>query len=114
MRLRELVAECRQAFSELFRYGGGLHICKEDQGTQQNAAMVEETTAAAHSLAREAEQLFELLGQFDVGAASARAGGSVQPLRSATASPVRRMTTKIVRAFDGNTALKGDDQWEEF
>lgn len=35
-----------------------------DQGTQKNAAMVEETTAAAHSLAREAEQLFTLLGQF--------------------------------------------------
>ena len=38
-----------------------------DQGTQQNAAMVEETSAAACSLAREAEKLFELLGQFDVG-----------------------------------------------
>ncbi len=32
-----------------------------DQGTQQNAAMVEETSAAAHSLAREAERLFELI-----------------------------------------------------
>jgi methyl-accepting chemotaxis protein len=44
-----------------------------DQGTQQNAAMVEQTTAAAHSLAREAEQLFTLLGQFKtaVDAASA-------------------------------------------
>ncbi|MGO7748439.1 hypothetical protein ACC677_37355, partial [Rhizobium ruizarguesonis] len=32
-----------------------------DQGTQQNAAMVEETTASAHSLSKEAEQLFDLL-----------------------------------------------------
>ncbi|MGL3606444.1 methyl-accepting chemotaxis protein [Rhizobium sp. G187] len=38
-----------------------------DQGTQQNAAMVEETTAAAFSLAREAQQLFALLGQFNIG-----------------------------------------------
>ncbi|WP_439626151.1 methyl-accepting chemotaxis protein [Shinella sp.] len=38
-----------------------------DQGTQQNAAMVEESTAASHSLAREAEALFNLLGQFRVG-----------------------------------------------
>jgi methyl-accepting chemotaxis protein len=38
-----------------------------DQGTQQNAAMVEESTAAAHSLAREAEALFQLLGQFNTG-----------------------------------------------
>ncbi|PDT44170.1 methyl-accepting chemotaxis protein [Sinorhizobium fredii] len=35
-----------------------------DQGTQQNAAMVEEQTAASHSLSREAASLFELLRQF--------------------------------------------------
>lgn len=38
-----------------------------DQGTQQNAAMVEETTAAAHSLANEAKALFQLLAQFKLG-----------------------------------------------
>jgi methyl-accepting chemotaxis protein len=38
-----------------------------DQGTQQNAAMVEESTAASHSLAREADALFELVKQFSVG-----------------------------------------------
>ncbi|NLS19986.1 PAS domain S-box protein [Rhizobium sp. P40RR-XXII] len=46
-----------------------------DQGTQQNAAMVEEQTAASHSLAREATALFELLAQFqydgDVGTSTA-------------------------------------------
>jgi methyl-accepting chemotaxis protein len=35
-----------------------------DQGTQQNAAMVEESTAAAHTLAREAADLFALIAQF--------------------------------------------------
>ncbi len=35
-----------------------------DQGTQQNAAMVEEQTAASHELANEAAALFELLDQF--------------------------------------------------
>ncbi|MDR6099879.1 methyl-accepting chemotaxis protein [Agrobacterium larrymoorei] len=38
-----------------------------DQGTQQNAAMVEQSTAASHSLAREAEALNRLLSQFDLG-----------------------------------------------
>ncbi|MGK9053304.1 methyl-accepting chemotaxis protein [Neorhizobium petrolearium] len=38
-----------------------------DQATQKNAAMVEETTAASHSLAGEAESLRVLLSQFDVG-----------------------------------------------
>jgi methyl-accepting chemotaxis protein len=88
-----------------------------DQGTQQNAAMVEETTAAAHSLAREAEQLFELLAQFNIGSG----GGTQRPVpmaanqRSrAVASPARQMTAKVAQAFHGNAALKGDDSWEEF
>ncbi|SIR40415.1 methyl-accepting chemotaxis sensory transducer with Pas/Pac sensor [Rhizobium sp. RU35A] len=38
-----------------------------DQGTQQNAAMVEQTSAAAHSLARESQKLFELISQFRIG-----------------------------------------------
>lgn len=37
-----------------------------DQVTQQNAAMVEETTAAAYSLASEADALNEQVGQFSV------------------------------------------------
>jgi methyl-accepting chemotaxis protein len=88
-----------------------------DQGTQQNAAMVEETTAAAHSLAREAEQLFQLLGEFNIGsgaatrrAAPASAGQHSRPV----ASPARQMTAKVAQAFNGNAALKGGDSWEEF
>jgi methyl-accepting chemotaxis protein len=38
-----------------------------DQVTQQNAAMVEESTAASHSLAEEAEELARLVGQFRIG-----------------------------------------------
>ncbi|MCJ8521063.1 methyl-accepting chemotaxis protein [Pseudorhizobium tarimense] len=37
-----------------------------DQGTQQNAAMVEQATAAAHKLASEAQALFQLLSQFNI------------------------------------------------
>ncbi|WP_199626271.1 methyl-accepting chemotaxis protein [Rhizobium sp. OAE497] len=38
-----------------------------DQGTQQNAAMVEEQTAASHGLAAEAAKLMQLLSQFNLG-----------------------------------------------
>nr|WP_299503734.1 methyl-accepting chemotaxis protein [uncultured Rhizobium sp.] len=38
-----------------------------DQGTQQNAAMVEQQTAASHSLAAEADSLNTLLAQFRLG-----------------------------------------------
>jgi methyl-accepting chemotaxis protein len=40
-----------------------------DQVTQQNAAMVEETTAAAHSLSRETTQLTGLVSRFQTNAA---------------------------------------------
>ncbi|OLP49771.1 methyl-accepting chemotaxis protein [Allorhizobium taibaishanense] len=44
-----------------------LAVSQMDQGTQQNAAMVEESTAASHSLAMEADGLFTLVGKFETG-----------------------------------------------
>ncbi|KQW31163.1 chemotaxis protein [Rhizobium sp. Root274] len=88
-----------------------------DQGTQQNAAMVEETTAASHSLAREAEELFRLLGQFNIGAAGAqtRTVPAAASQRSRPQpSPARQMTAKVAQAFHGNAALKSGGSWEEF
>ena len=38
-----------------------------DRVTQQNAAMVEETTAASHTLAHEARLLAESVARFDIG-----------------------------------------------
>jgi hypothetical protein len=48
-----------------------------DQVTQQNTAMVEETTAATYSLGQEANQLTHLVGQFAL-------SGSGAPQRSDT------------------------------
>jgi methyl-accepting chemotaxis protein len=42
-------------------------INQMDQATQQNAAMVEETSAASLSLSNETEELSKLVGQFQVG-----------------------------------------------
>jgi methyl-accepting chemotaxis protein len=42
-------------------------INQMDQVTQQNAAMVEESTAASHRLANETEELARLIGRFQVG-----------------------------------------------
>jgi methyl-accepting chemotaxis protein len=44
-----------------------------DQVTQQNAAMVEETTAAASNLRTEAHELADLMTRFKTGAAVAQA-----------------------------------------
>jgi methyl-accepting chemotaxis protein len=46
-------------------------INQMDQVTQQNASMVEESTAASHSLSQETDQLSGLIGQFQVGPAGA-------------------------------------------
>ncbi len=43
-----------------------------DQTTQQNAAMVEESTAASHSLAHEADELTSLIARFDIGEGAVR------------------------------------------
>nr|WP_176704836.1 PAS domain-containing methyl-accepting chemotaxis protein [Agrobacterium fabrum]ASK42666.1 chemotaxis protein [Agrobacterium fabrum str. C58] len=69
-----------------------------DQGTQQNAAMVEEQTAASHSLAREAAALFELLEHFrfdDSGRTQAFAGQVHQP----SVAPVAKQSTRAAQVF---------------
>ncbi len=42
-------------------------INQMDQADQQNASMVEQSTAASHSLSQEARQLADLVGQFELG-----------------------------------------------
>ena len=50
-----------------------LAIDQMNMVTQQNAAMVEESTAAGHSLSEETSKLSQLMGQFQVGRAVAEA-----------------------------------------
>ncbi|MCC2608416.1 methyl-accepting chemotaxis protein [Neorhizobium petrolearium] len=97
-----------------------------DQGTQQNAAMVEETTAASHSLATEATALTNLLGQFKLtgtgGYATAAASLTSRPASPTTAaaakpavraasdsearpaaSPARALAQTLAGAFGGGS-----------
>ncbi|UHS57234.1 methyl-accepting chemotaxis protein [Agrobacterium vaccinii] len=95
-----------------------------DQGTQQNAAMVEQSTAASHSLAKEAASLNQLLSRFNLGQGegSGRTMPSAAPVRSASAtsrpapSPARALGRKIAGAFGGGSsaAAVAQDTWEEF
>jgi methyl-accepting chemotaxis protein len=87
-----------------------------DQVTQQNAAMVEQSTAASHTLAGEAEQLSKLISRFDLGQDSVRApAGRSAPAR--THAPVHAMRTTGSR---GGAALKpmahadAEAGWDEF
>ena len=85
----------------------GLHqvntaVNQMDQVTQQNAAMVEESTAASHALASEALELARLIGQFKTGAGQA-------PAVSERPTP-RRVATSGPRLVAG----RQESGWEEF
>ncbi|AUX80684.1 methyl-accepting chemotaxis protein (plasmid) [Sinorhizobium fredii] len=84
-----------------------------DQSTQQNAAMVEQSTAAASNLALEAAKLRDLVARFKLeGASGPRAAGeAAKPV----ASPARALGGRIARAFGGKMATApAVDEWEEF
>lgn len=89
-----------------------------DQDTQKNAAMVEETTAASHSLAKEVISLNQLLGQFSLGEAAPQQATSVRmasPHDKPIGSPVKALGRKIASAFSGNAAIDAKSgEWEEF
>ncbi len=88
-----------------------------DQVTQQNAAMVEESTAASHSLAKEAGELSELASKFDIGAAAPAARSAAKPAAKRPAAA--RTSAPRALPTHGNAALKpvaesDEDSWENF
>ena len=91
-----------------------------DQDTQKNAAMVEETNAASHNLAKEVASLNQLLAQFKLDDGGYQMKAQPSPVRSASyeksvASPARALGRKIATAFSGNAAVKSVvDEWSEF
>ncbi|MBU1324690.1 MAG: PAS domain S-box protein [Alphaproteobacteria bacterium] len=91
-----------------------------DQATQQNAAMVEQSTAASHSLTQESEQLSRLVGRFRLSA-----GGGIQTRSAPAENPALRQTKSRITEFakqwtaprtSGALALKSsaEAEWEEF
>ncbi|MFN7101124.1 MAG: methyl-accepting chemotaxis protein [Pseudorhizobium sp.] len=85
-----------------------------DQNTQQNAAMVEETTAASHSLAREAENLRDLLTRFRFAQQSSVRVVSSHHDRQPVASQARQLQARIARAASSAALLQAPESWEEF
>ncbi|PWE54108.1 chemotaxis protein [Metarhizobium album] len=88
-----------------------------DQSTQKNAAMVEEQTAASHTLATEVASLNTLLAQFRFGG-----GMTARPVALASsgerpvASGARSLGNKLARAFGGggSSSAAAAQSWEEF
>ncbi|QJX08353.1 MULTISPECIES: globin-coupled sensor protein [Rhizobium] len=88
-----------------------------DQGTQQNAAMVEQSTAASHALVREVSRIAQMLSEFDI----SKASPSRAPQRQTTGpsrpqgSPAHELRGKLAKAYatSGNAAV-AESSWEEF
>ncbi|MVA98199.1 HAMP domain-containing protein [Nitratireductor sp. CAU 1489] len=80
-----------------------------DQVTQQNAAMVEQSTAASHSLAKEADDLTRLVARFDVGGGRSVAG---RETATRSAAPVAQLRTAGGR--QAVATMPEADGWEEF
>jgi methyl-accepting chemotaxis protein len=89
-----------------------------DQVTQQNAAMVEESTAASASLAGEVQRLRDIISDFRVG--SQRGSEQGRPVAAKSehkpvASPARRMLAKVAGAVGlGGGSAATAESWEEF
>jgi methyl-accepting chemotaxis protein len=88
-------------------------INQMDQVTQQNAAMVEESTAASHALAGEAEELARSVGEFNFGAPFAAS----RTRRTARGGFTPQLHTTMKTTGRGGAAPRPEsaaDNWEEF
>ncbi len=89
-------------------------INQMDQVTQQNAAMVEESTAASHALSAEASDLAQLVTQFTTGAVARRS-----PPKAAPRAAPQQTRTAMKSVGRTGVAFKpapkaSEDNWEEF
>jgi methyl-accepting chemotaxis protein len=107
-----------------------LSVNQMDQVTQQNAAMVEEATAASHALSHEADELTSLVGKFNLGEVKAAPGRqrASAPLRSSatttrstssrSSAPARAsapMTSGAnALAVSAPASAPSEDDWTEF
>ncbi|ANP46762.1 methyl-accepting chemotaxis protein [Candidatus Viadribacter manganicus] len=88
-------------------------INQMDQVTQQNAAMVEESTAASHSLTQEADELMNLVARFRVGDSGGGAHAETRARKPAASQPVMQQRKRVAQFAAGNAAPKTDD-WQDF
>lgn len=92
-------------------------VAQMDQFTQQNAAMVEETTAASHGLKSDIERLATSVAAFDLGErgeAADFAPKRQKPLSTNKAPPQPRRVTTRGGALPKEQPAQVEEGWEEF
>ncbi len=88
-------------------------VMQMDETTQQNAALVEEATAAARSMEDQARQLTEAVAQFQladsVSVSLARVAASVPPPQARA-----RPTLRAIPKAPSRSPVTGGEDWQEF
>jgi methyl-accepting chemotaxis protein len=112
--VNEIAASAKEQATGLHEVNSAVN--QMDQITQQNAAMVEQSTAASHALAQEAEELFGQIGRFKLGEIEAHAAAP-----SRRAAPAPRRAAPAQYAYEGSAARKlapqasaDADDWQDF
>jgi methyl-accepting chemotaxis protein len=95
-------------------------VVQMDETTQQNAALVEEATAAARAMEDQAVQLGEAVARFRLAsqgttAIPARPLAAPVPRQVAAAAPTAKpVPARTLRTATAQPALAGDGDWQEF
>jgi methyl-accepting chemotaxis protein len=96
-------------------------INQMDQLTQQNAAMVEESTAASHALREESAAMSHAVGHFNLGGEIAGTRPAGRPAlatsanRASAPNPVLKQARARIQAFaGGGRPAAASDDWQEF
>ncbi|PYB77744.1 methyl-accepting chemotaxis protein [Rhizobium wuzhouense] len=122
--IRQISASASEQASGLKEVNSAMH--QMDQVTQQNAAMVEETTAASMALRNESDTLKNLVARFQVsggGQSTAMLRTTAQAMRQPTGAaptsstpraPAYHPAPRKVAAASGRAPAAGGDNWEEF
>ncbi len=110
-----LIAEIAQSAQEQATGLGQVNIAvnQMDQVTQQNAAMVEQATAAAASLKAEAGELDRLVGRFRT-EPGAKRSARPEPAQAGRHAPARNPVAQARRQLASLAAAPAADAWEEF
>ncbi|MEA3535963.1 methyl-accepting chemotaxis protein [Rhizobium sp. CC-YZS058] len=104
--IAQATSEQRTGLSEI-----NMAVNAMDQTTQQNAAMVEQSTAAANTLANEAARLQSLVSRFSLGQQGRTSSATLTAMAHAMATPSRPAALRPKRAAGGGA---GGGQWSEF
>ncbi|WP_179188268.1 methyl-accepting chemotaxis protein [Kiloniella majae] len=117
--ISEIAASSREQASGVEEINAA--VTAMDEMTQQNAALVEESSAAARTLEEQAEGLSEMIGFFktnDTGRASRPQRPKEVKQASPTTTPKPQTSPKRVTALKPTTAtavaVEDDDDWSEF